>query len=79
MSASARARSFLVFLGHLLCYLACTAQQVSPAVMEYPDVAAGGKVEGHFELANDSLQPLFVTIEAKSFTIDKAGHALFTP
>lgn len=52
----------------------CFAQSVSPAVMEYTAAA-----EGRFELSNDSLQMLVVTVEAKSFTIDREGEAHFTP
>jgi hypothetical protein len=49
------------------------AQSVRPAVVEYTAAA-----EGQYEVVNDSLLPLFVTMEAKSFTIDKDGVAKFT-
>jgi hypothetical protein len=33
--------------------------------------------EGQYEIVNDSLLPLVVTVEAKSFTIDAEGNAIF--
>ena len=50
------------------------AQSVRPSVVEYT-----GATEGQYEVVNDSLLPVFVTVEAKSFTIDKDGVAKFTP
>jgi P pilus assembly chaperone PapD len=53
--------------------IAMHAQSVRPAVVEYTAAA-----EGQYELVNDGLTPLFVTVEAKSFTIDNEGVAHFT-
>lgn len=49
------------------------AQQVSPVIVEY----RGGALSGSFDLTNDSLQPLVVTIEPKSFSIDASGKGEF--
>jgi hypothetical protein len=64
-------------LGAFLLVLLSTplvAQSVQPAVVEYT-----GNSEGQYEVVNDSLLPLYVTIEAKSFTIDAEGNARFAP
>jgi P pilus assembly chaperone PapD len=53
--------------------VAMHAQSVRPAVVEYTAAA-----EGQYEVVNDSLLPLVVTMEAKSFTIDNEGVAKFT-
>lgn len=50
------------------------AQSVRPAVVEY---ATAG--EGSFDVVNDSVVPLFISVEAKSFTIDTEGNAHFVP
>lgn len=54
------------------------AQTVSPAVVEIP-VGKQNAVDGHFEVANSTLEPLAVVIEAKSFTIGRDGTATFGP
>ncbi len=72
--------AILIVLGMLIgCAVPLPAQQVSPAVMEYPDAAKSPHTDGHFDLTNEMLTPLFATFEAKSFTIDTAGVAHFTP
>ena len=50
------------------------AQSVRPTVVEYT-----GATEGQYDVVNESLLPVFVTVEAKSFTIDKDGVAKFAP
>ncbi len=72
-------RILLIVGGYLLGASFLAAQQVSPAVSEYQGVAASSKVEGHFDLSNDSMNTLYITIEAKSFTINPDGNAVFTP
>lgn len=61
-------------LQFLLLACGCAAQSVRPAVVEY--TAAG---EGSFEVINTFTVPLFVSVEAKSFTIDPQGTAHFRP
>jgi hypothetical protein len=50
---------------------AAGAQTISPIVQEY-----GKKANGTFLLTNNTVQPLAVTIEAYSFSVDKAGKHL---
>jgi P pilus assembly chaperone PapD len=63
----------LVLLLLLTSAVAMHAQSVRPAVVEYTAAA-----EGQYDVVNDSLLPLVVTMEAKSFTIDNEGVAKFT-
>lgn len=60
----------------VLLLFACVtpAQSVRPAVVEY--TTAG---EGSFDVVNDSFAPLYISMEAKSFTIDPEGTAHFVP
>lgn len=58
----------------LLFVCAVRAQSVRPAVVEY---ATAG--EGSFDVVNDSVTPLYISMEAKSFTIDTEGNAHFVP
>jgi hypothetical protein len=71
----------------ILQALACTlflfgaglrAQTVQPAVVE---ISSGKQatVDGHFEVINNTLEPMIVTIEAKSFDIGRDGVAAFRP
>lgn len=55
------------------------AQTVQPAVAELSTGKAVAPVDGHFELINNTLEPMIVTIEAKSFTIGNDGVAAFRP
>ena len=68
---SSRRRVLLLLLG-LGVAGSLSAQTVGPAVMQYP-----GSAEGSFEIRNDGITPLVVTLEAKSFTIDAAGAARY--
>lgn len=52
---------------------AASAQAVTPPIVEY----AGGAAEGSFEVSNTTLQTLYVTLEPKSFNIDRTGRAIF--
>lgn len=49
------------------------AQTVRPLIDENVVKAAGKKASGKIEYYNDSLQPLDVTLEAKSFTVSETG------
>ncbi|TPW10487.1 MAG: hypothetical protein FD129_1900, partial [bacterium] len=48
------------------------AQSIRPVVVEYRE-----KARSKFELVNDSLLPVRVVLEPKSFTITAAGQAIF--
>jgi hypothetical protein len=52
---------------------AAVAQSVSPVISEYH----GGPATGSFDVNNDSLSPLVITIEPKSFSIDREGKGEF--
>lgn len=46
------------------------SQTVAPLTTEY----GKGRAAGSFSLRNDSLQPIFVTVEPQSFSLDKNGQ-----
>lgn len=50
------------------------AQTVRPVLLEH-----GEKAHGKFELVNDTLLPLNVVLEAKSFTVDEQGEISYRP
>ncbi len=50
------------------------AQTVRPLIDENVVKAAGRKASGKIEYYNDSLQPLNVTLEAKSFSVSSTGE-----
>ncbi len=66
-------RTLLFCLFVLLPAQALRAQSVQPAVVEYITAA-----DGKFDIANESMVPLVVTLEAKSFTITPQGDAKFS-
>lgn len=53
---------------------ALPAQTVRPLIDENVVKATGKKASGKIEYYNDSLQPLNVTLEAKSFTVSPTGE-----
>ena len=55
------------------------AQTVRPLIDENVVKAAGKKASGKIEYYNDSLQPLNVTLEAKSFTVSATGEISYRP
>jgi hypothetical protein len=55
------------------------AQTVRPLIDENVVKAAGKKASGKIEYYNDSLQPLNVTLEAKSFTVSATGDIAYRP
>jgi hypothetical protein len=55
------------------------AQTVRPLIDENVVKAAGRKASGKIEYYNDSLQPLNVTLEAKSFTVSSTGEISYRP
>ena len=55
------------------------AQTVRPLIDENLVKAAGRKASGKIEYYNDSLQPLNVTLEAKSFTVSPPGDISYRP
>jgi hypothetical protein len=66
----------LGIVGWLLLAMGTTvgaaAQTIRPVVVEY-----GSKAEGRVELVNDSLYPINVTVEPKSFSIETDGRMVF--
>jgi hypothetical protein len=64
----------------LLCVIAAlpfvgpasAAQTITPVIMEYT-----GKAGGRFELTNDTLTPMAVVLEPRSFSIGPDGKGLF--
>lgn len=60
----------LLFLG---CILA-RAQTIRPVIAEYTE-----KAQGRFDLVNESLVPLNVVLEAKSFSLAEDGSPTFRP
>ncbi len=51
----------------------CIAQTVSPVIVEYK-----GKAEGRIALTNNTLTPMAVVAEPKSFTITPEGNGVYT-
>lgn len=67
-----------------LCLAVCLsaalpAQTVRPLIDENIVKAPGKKASGKIEYYNDSLQPLNVTLEAKSFTVSPTGEISYRP
>ncbi|HXE91017.1 MAG TPA: hypothetical protein VNK82_08655 [Terriglobales bacterium] len=50
------------------------AQTVRPVIFEY-----GEKARGRFELVNDTLEPLNVVLDARSFTVSETGEISYRP
>lgn len=73
-------RVFLTVLGLATLFSAlAAAQTVRPLIDENVVRAAGKKASGKIEYYNDSLQPLNVTLEAKSFTVSPTGDISYRP
>lgn len=65
-----------LFLSLLLCGAASSAaaQTVSPVIVE-----SKVKAEGRIDLTNNTLEPMAVVLEAKSFDISADGNGLYRP
>ena len=65
-----------VLLGALVwfCALPAAAQTVRPVVVEYK-----GKASGRFEVVNNTVFPLNVILEPKSFSVSLEGKPVFRP
>jgi hypothetical protein len=59
-------------LAVLFLAIAAQAQTVSPVIMEYRE-----KAKGQFQISNDSVVPLNVSLEPRSFSVDGEGHPTF--
>jgi hypothetical protein len=59
----------------LMATAAVSAQTVRPVI----DEIIGNPVKGRIEYINDSLTPLNVVLEAKSFTVSETGEATYRP
>ncbi len=57
----------------------CLAQTVRPLVDENVVKAPGKPAKGKIEYSNDSLQPLNVVLEAKSFSVSETGEISYHP
>jgi hypothetical protein len=64
------------FLGLALLFCGCCvcAQTVSPVIVEYKV-----KASGRFALTNNTLLPMAVVLEPKSFSIDPDGNGVYRP
>jgi len=64
-----------------LCFVAtvCSAQTVSPLIDENVVKGTGRAAKGKIEYFNNSLQPLNVVLEAKSFSVSVAGEVSYRP
>ena len=67
-------RMILRALCLVLFALPAYAQTVRPLLLEH-----GQKAHGKFELVNDTLLPLNVVLEAKSFSVDERGAIRYRP
>ncbi len=56
----------------VLCAAAAFGQSVSPVIAE-----CGKKCNGEFTITNNGVTPLVVSVEARSFSIDPSGHAIY--
>jgi hypothetical protein len=56
----------------VVCAERTWAQTIQPVIMEY-----GEKADSRFEVTNDTLTPMAVVLEPKSFTINQDGHGTF--
>src|SRR5260370_19020694 len=65
----------LVLLELLLFLLSCAAQTVSPVISEFK----GKTAKGEFNVTNNGLKPLDVTVEPLSFSVDKDGQPHYRP
>jgi len=65
---------WLVILELLGFAIAASAQTISPLTAEY-----GKKADGFFTVQNNSLQPVVVTVEPRSFSADEQGRQIFRP
>lgn len=75
LNAGRRARGlFLRALCLFLFAVPAWGQTVRPLLMEH-----GEKAHGKFELVNDTLMPLNVVLEAKSFSVDERGGISYRP
>jgi hypothetical protein len=63
-----------VLVSTLWLSAAMLAQTVQPVIVEYK-----GKADGKIALTNDTLQPMVVVLEPKSFSITPAGRGMFRP
>ncbi len=59
-------------LAVLFLTIAAQAQTVSPVIVEYRE-----KAKGQFQISNDSVVPLNVSLEPRSFSVDGEGHPTF--
>ena len=77
---STAGRSLIAALCLTIALIAVSpAQTVRPLIDENVVKAAGRKASGKIEYYNDSLQPLNVTLEAKSFTVSSTGEISYRP
>jgi hypothetical protein len=62
-------RHFLAIVILILGASVCHAQTVSPITAEY-----GRKANGEFQITNNTVQPMVVSLEAYSFSLDSKGQ-----
>lgn len=64
----------LLYLALLICGSSALAQTVSPVIVEYKV-----KAEGRFALTNNTLTPMAVVLEPRSFSITPDGNGVYRP
>lgn len=65
---------WLVVLELLGFGIAATGQTIAPLTAEF-----GKKADGYFTVTNNTLSPVVVTVEARSFDADADGRQVFRP
>jgi len=65
-------RQICLALALLLCGCCSFAQSVSPVIVQYK-----GKASGRFALTNNTLEPMAVVLEPRSFSISPDGNGIY--
>jgi len=55
-----------------LCALAAPAQTIQPVIVEYQQ-----KADGRIDVTNDTLTPMAIVLEPRSFSISEDGHGIY--
>ena len=74
LTIRSRAAAVAVWLAVMAAASAARAQEISPVIAEYH-----GEGRGKLVVANHTLHPLNVVLEAMSFTVDAEGRPVYAP
>jgi len=55
-----------------LCALAASSQTIQPVIVEYQQ-----KADGRIDVTNDTLTPMAIVLEPRSFSISEDGHGIY--